>query len=161
MPPKPKSPKTVLEMIIVAIRSQPATPNGVSRTAISKYLKAELDYDNPSKLKQALKKAASSGKLVQTGQSFRVPGDAVVAAPPVATVTVVDAKKGKGTEAIRGDTVVVKYEGKLEDGSVFDSAPTFEFTLGAGDVIKGTRRTLCACAGCRERCVCLSLNFGL
>lgn len=133
------SPKTVLDKIIVAIRSQPATPNGVSRTAIAKYCKAELEYDNAAKLKQALKKAVSSGKLVQTGQSFRVSGDAVVAAPPEVTVTIVDVKEGKGPEAVRGDTVVMKYEGKLEDGSVFDAAPTFEFTLGAGDVIKGKR----------------------
>jgi len=134
---KPKPPKTVGDMIIYAIRNQPPSANGVSRNAISKYLKSELNYDNAAKLKQALKKAVDSGKLVQTGQSFRVAGDAVVAPPPQATVKIENVKEGKGPEAERGDTVIVQYEGKLEDGSVFDSAPTFEFQLGAGDVIKG------------------------
>ena len=48
-----------------------------------------------------------------------------------------DIKVGTGPPAESGDTVVVKYEGKLDDGSVFDSASKFDFTLGAGDVIKG------------------------
>ena len=39
--------------------------------------------------------------------------------------------------AERGDTVVVSYVGKLEDGTQFDAAKTFDFVLGAGDVIKG------------------------
>jgi FKBP-type peptidyl-prolyl cis-trans isomerase len=134
---KKKSPKSVQEMIIVAIRNQPATANGVSRTAIAKYLKNELEWENASKLKQALKKAVETGKLEQSGQSFRVAGDPVAQRPPEATVTIQDIKEGNGPEAVKGSTVVVKYEGKLADGSVFDSAPTFEFTLGAGDVIKG------------------------
>ena len=32
---------------------------------------------------------------------------------------------------------MVKYQGKLDDGTVFDSASSFEFILGAGEVIKG------------------------
>lgn len=132
-----KSPISVLEMIVVAIRNQPPTGNGVSRTAIAKYLKTELDWDNATKLKQALKKAIEAGKLVQTGQSFRVQGDAVIERPPEAEVQIEDTKEGKGPGAIKGDTVVVGYEGRLSDGSVFDAAPTFEFALGAGDVIKG------------------------
>ena len=50
----------------------------------------------------------------------------------------VDVKEGKDEMiATAGDTVIVKYEGKLKDGTVFDSASSFDFTLGAGDVIKG------------------------
>lgn len=124
-------------MVISAIRNQPYTANGVSRTAIAKYLKAEMEWDNASKLKQALKKGVETGKLEQTGQSFRVAGDPAAERPPEAAVKKEDTKEGKGPEAVKGDTVVVKYEGKLSDGSIFDSAPTFEFTLGAGDVIKG------------------------
>ena len=132
---------TIADMVVSAIRNQPPSSggaNGVSRVAIAKYLKSEMDYDQPARLKQALKKAVESGKLVQTGQSFRVAGDPVVERPPEAVVKMEDVKEGQGLQvAARGDRVVVKYEGKLEDGSVFDAAPTFEFQLGAGDVIKG------------------------
>lgn len=130
--------KTVLDKIIFAIRNQPhTTPNGISRVAISKYCKNELNYDNASALKKALKKGVDSGKLVQTGQSFRVAGDAPAKLPDQPKVEMKDIKEGSGTAAAKGDTVLVKYEGKLQDGTVFDSASSFAFTLGVGDVIKG------------------------
>jgi FKBP-type peptidyl-prolyl cis-trans isomerase len=142
MAPKKKapSPKSLLDMVIQAIRNQPASANGVSRVALVKYMTHEFAYDNTktqAKLNAALKKAVQDGKLSQTGQSFRVVGDPIVERPPEPTVTIEDIKVGKGAEASNGDTVVMKYEGKLTDGTVFDSADTFEFTLGAGDVIKG------------------------
>ena len=40
--------------------------------------------------------------------------------------------------AASGDTVRMSYEGRLLDGSVFDSSDNFKFTLGEGEVIKGT-----------------------
>lgn len=133
-----KSPKSVIDMIIVAIRSQPAaSANGVSRQAIVKYLKSELDFENSAKIKLALKNGVAAGKLTQSGQSFRVSGDAVPEQPKKPNVDVHDETIGTGDEAVVGDTVVVSYEGKLGDGTVFDSAKSFEFQLGAGDVIKG------------------------
>lgn len=49
--------------------------------------------------------------------------------------------EGSGQEAEQGNRVSVHYEGKLEDGSVFDASrprgQTFSFTLGAGQVIQG------------------------
>jgi FKBP-type peptidyl-prolyl cis-trans isomerase len=143
MAPKKKapSPKSLLDMVIHAIRNQPASANGVSRVALVKYMTHEFAYDTTkaatAKLNAALKKAVQDGKLSQTGQSFRVVGDPIVERPAEPSVTIVDVKVGKGAEASNGDTVVMKYEGKLADGTVFDSADTFEFTLGAGDVIKG------------------------
>ena len=52
-----------------------------------------------------------------------------------------DTECGSGAEAESGDTVVVHYTGKLEDGSTFDSSvernDPIEFVLGTGDVIEG------------------------
>ena len=48
---------------------------------------------------------------------------------------------GKGDEAVDGKKVTVNYEGKLEDGTKFDSSydrgQPFEFVLGEGQVIEG------------------------
>lgn len=51
-------------------------------------------------------------------------------------------KEGQGEKIVNGQTAVVSYVGKLEDGTVFDasakhSAEGFSFPLGAGRVIKG------------------------
>jgi FKBP-type peptidyl-prolyl cis-trans isomerase (trigger factor) len=50
-------------------------------------------------------------------------------------------KEGNGASAQAGDTVLVHYAGTLQDGTEFDNSRTrgeaFEFTLGAGMVIKG------------------------
>lgn len=54
---------------------------------------------------------------------------------------VIDEVVGSGQEAKTGDTVSVNYTGWLADGTKFDSSydrnQTFDFTLGAGKVIKG------------------------
>lgn len=125
--------------------TEPPTAKGVSRTAISKYLKNEMDYDNASALKKAFQNGVTTGKLIQSGQSFRVAGDPAPDLPPEETVGIKDVKIGKGGDgdeepvAKAGDTVIVAYEGHLEslEGPVFDSASKFDFVLGAGDVIKG------------------------
>lgn len=51
-------------------------------------------------------------------------------------------KEGRGTGVENGDTVVMTYVGKFENGTVFDASKnhgdgTFSFALGAGQVIKG------------------------
>jgi FKBP-type peptidyl-prolyl cis-trans isomerase len=108
--------------------------------AITKYLQSEFDVDTSktAPLKSAIKKGVEKGILVQTGQSFRVLGDPVPELPKEITVEIEDLIAGTGqVVAEPGDTVVMKYEGKLDDGSVFDSSNSFTFTLGAGEVIKG------------------------
>jgi FK506-binding nuclear protein len=134
-----KTPKTLLDKIVYAIRNQPSNANGVSRTAIAKFLQNEFEFDKSksTQLKTAFKKGVEKGTLVQTGQSFRVSGDPVPERPAEPKIKIEDIKVGTGPPAKSGDTVVVMYEGKLDDGSVFDSASKFDFTLGAGDVIKG------------------------
>lgn len=53
----------------------------------------------------------------------------------------IEVKKGKGVQAEAGKTVSVHYEGKFQDGKVFDSSyerkTPIEFELGRGQVIKG------------------------
>ena len=52
-----------------------------------------------------------------------------------------DLEFGDGTEVRAGDVAGMHYTGWLEDGTKFDSSldrgVPFEFTLGAGEVIKG------------------------
>ena len=49
--------------------------------------------------------------------------------------------EGSGNKAEQGARVEVHYEGRLEDGSIFDASrprgQTFSFILGAGQVIQG------------------------
>mmetsp|Transcript_356 Transcript_356/g.600 ORF Transcript_356/g.600 Transcript_356/m.600 type:complete len:206 (+) Transcript_356:207-824(+) len=134
-----KPPKTVLDMIMYSIRNQPANINGVSRTAISKYLKSEFGYEKPTQIKNAIKKAVDNGKLIQNGQSFRVTGDphSELQIEQEPKIKIDQVKQGEGPSAENGDTVIVKYKGRLDDGTIFDSSSRFEFTLGAGEVIKG------------------------
>lgn len=139
------STKTVLDKIMYAIRNQPATAKGVSRTAISKYIKSELSFDNEAALKRAIKKGVDDGKLIQTGQSFWIAGDPDPSnkqqQQQSTALKIEDMQVGEGEAAKAGDTVIVEYEGSLQDGTVFDSADTFEFCLGIGEVIKGAFRS--------------------
>lgn len=54
---------------------------------------------------------------------------------------IVDTEAGKGAEAVAGARLAVHYIGSLSDGTPFDSSYArkvpFEFTLGAGEVIRG------------------------
>ncbi|MFB3812682.1 MAG: FKBP-type peptidyl-prolyl cis-trans isomerase [Terriglobales bacterium] len=51
-----------------------------------------------------------------------------------------DIKQGTGAEATKGKTATVNYSGWLTNGKMFDSSvgkQPFQFSLGAGQVIKG------------------------
>jgi FKBP-type peptidyl-prolyl cis-trans isomerase len=138
--------KSALDKIVYAIRHTPqqAGTNGcVSRASLVKFIKAEFEYDNASALKLAFKKGVTSNVLEQVGQSFRVKGDAII--EPIEKeedkLIIEDLVAGKDDAASQsaqnGDSVTVKYVGKLDNGVQFDAANSFMFELGAGDVIKG------------------------
>lgn len=56
-------------------------------------------------------------------------------------LTIKDLKVGDGKEIKKGALVLAHYQGKLDDGSVFDSSyekgRPFQFVFGTGRVIKG------------------------
>ena len=62
-------------------------------------------------------------------------------ASPAGKLEVTDEVVGTGDEAVAGKTVTVNYVGTLTNGTKFDSSydrnQSFDFTLGAGQVIKG------------------------
>lgn len=76
---------------------------------------------------------------------FAVVGVEVGAAEKVVTspsgLKYVDVVEGKGEKAVPGKVVTVHYTGWLEDGKKFDSSKDrnepFQFSLGAGEVIRG------------------------
>ena len=114
---------------------------GSSRQALVKYCteKKGLEKAQAAKLvADGIKAGVASGVLVQDKQSVTVKG---VSFEKPADITVVIETVAPGDTASRpakvGDAIRMKYEGRLLDGTVFDSAPSFTFELGAGEVIKG------------------------
>jgi FK506-binding protein 2 len=132
-------PKTVLDKVCDAIALL-AEPGGASRQAIAKALSAAHPDTKPALIKKALAQGVQKGKLEQNGQRFALVG--VELAPRVEiSVDKTVLREGSGSEAAVGDTVDMAYVGRLQqDGSIFDQAASFKFTLGAGDVIKGWDR---------------------
>lgn len=81
-----------------------------------------------------------------TKSSYGIPGEKY--APPAdMTVTIENEEEGSGPACSDGDSVTMKYVGKLEDGTVFDQADKFKFTIAAGDVIKVGMPSPCGCRG--------------
>ena len=133
--------KTVLDKVVEAIGLL-AEPGGASRPAIAKAVKSAHGEVAAALLKKALAAGVAKGTLVQTGQRFALAG-VEIAARPEDTVDTTVLKAGSGPPCERGDTVDMAYVGSLQaDGTVFDKAKSFTFTLGAGDVIKGWDRGL-------------------
>jgi len=75
-----------------------------------------------------------------------------------------DTKQGLGREAIRGNTVVVHYTGKLTNGKVFDSSvdrgEPFSFVLGQGQVIQGWERGILGMKEGGKRKLTIPPNLG-
>ena len=113
------------------------TPGGCSRQAITKGMKSEYGDVAPHTLKGAIKKGTDSHILVQEGQRWWVKGHEPPLPSTSETVTSEDKKVGSGTEASSGSQCTMSYAGFLDDGTKFDSATKFTFTIDAGEVIKG------------------------
>jgi FKBP-type peptidyl-prolyl cis-trans isomerase FkpA len=87
---------------------------------------------------------------IQTEPTTTMPANTA----PINELMMKDEVVGTGAVAESGDTVTVKYVGRLTDGTVFDAsanhpetASGFTFPLGAGQVIKGWDQGV---AGMRE-----------
>ena len=86
---------------------------------------------------------ASSGVTRKSATAHPAIGPSKVTGDPTKTPSGLeywDIKLGTGPTAQKGQTVKVNYTGWLTTGKKFDSsvgAAPFEFTLGAGEVIKG------------------------
>ena len=124
--------KTVLDKVTDAIRLL-EEPGGASRPAIAKAVKAAHGEVSAALLKKALATGVAKGALVQTGQRFALVG-VEIAPRSDESVEHEVLKAGCGPACQRGDTVSMAYIGTLTDGSCFDKAKSFQFTLGAGDV---------------------------
>jgi FKBP-type peptidyl-prolyl cis-trans isomerase len=85
---------------------------------------------HPSTIKKSVPAHPTSGPTKVTGDPTKTPSG----------LEFWDIKLGTGPTAQKGQTVKMNYTGWLTTGKKFDSsvgAPPFEFTLGAGEVIKG------------------------
>ena len=131
---------SVLDKVIDAIETL-AEPGGASRVAIAKFVKGKHGEVSAVHLKKALAAGVAKGKLLQSGQRFALVGVEIAARADGFEKHVLKAGKSDGRKAQVGDQVDVAYVGTLEaDGSQFDRAAHFKFTLGAGEVIKGWDR---------------------
>jgi len=88
--------------------------------------------------------AAKGDKKVQFAKNLEQgptgPAAAALGVKVVNGVTIDDRKAGSGRVVKKGNTVEVRYIGKLKDGKVFDSnkkGKPFSFKAGTGQVIKG------------------------
>ena len=124
-----------VQFVVEALRAL-ADHAGSGRAKIAKRLGDQL---SAVQLKKALESGVSSGILVQNKQSFSIKGEtfAIPEELRVDIETLREPASDAGEPCARGQTVKVAYEGRLLDDTVFDSASSFEFTLGAGEVIKG------------------------
>lgn len=120
-----------------------ASWNGSSRQSVIKWLceHRALDKSEATKLAAGgIKAGVASGVFVMEKQSVHVKGRSFEKPADITLLTEVltPPTDPASRPARRGDTVRVKYEGRLHsDGTVFDSSAAFTFELGAGEVIKG------------------------
>ncbi|KAI0344744.1 hypothetical protein BDW22DRAFT_1354893 [Trametopsis cervina] len=117
------------------------------------------DKKKDKKEKKEKEKGDDAGKKKDASKS--TPSDAFKEI--AGGVKVKDTAPGTGPEAKKGDTVHMRYTGKLDDGTVFDSntkGKPFTFTLGDGDVIKGWDVGIVGMKAGGERVLVIPPNMG-
>ena len=133
---KKGEPTTVLEKVRAAILAlgQPS-----SAQAIHKYSNEMWGYDNVKMIRKLLKQRGGGSLITITAQKFWVKDVPVPLAPVVPTVEVQEKKEGEGDPVENGDAVLINYSLALatEPDAVVEKGKGFDFTVGAGDVIKG------------------------
>ncbi|PYH37444.1 kinase-like protein [Aspergillus neoniger CBS 115656] len=123
--------------------------------ALSKKQQKKLKKNNGEAAPVEEKKEAKEGKEAKkvqfaknleqgpTGSTQQKPAEkstGTLGVKEVKGVKIDDKKLGQGVAAKAGNTVAMRYIGKLEDGKVFDAnkkGKPFTFKLGKGEVIKG------------------------
>ena len=105
------------------------TPGGCSRQAITKGIKSEFGEVAPNALKTAIKKGTDTTVLIQDGQRWWVKGHEPPKPSPSESVVSEDIKIGDGDVALSGSQCTMSYTGFLKNGTKFDSASKFTFTL--------------------------------
>ncbi|EGG10732.1 uncharacterized protein MELLADRAFT_47062 [Melampsora larici-populina 98AG31] len=98
--------------------------------------------NTPQKEKNEKKPANESAKKSSEAGSAKKPSkpESTKTITTSSGLKIIDAKVGEGAEAKAGQTVSMRYIGKLDNGKVFDSntrGEAFRFKLGKGEVIKG------------------------
>jgi FKBP-type peptidyl-prolyl cis-trans isomerase len=142
--PIPKlSPKpTVHDRVVFALRILGVVS---SAQAIIKCCQTNpmIAYDDAAKIRKAIKTGLSAGKLQTSASStskFWI-SDEVAPEPELGPqVDIKDVKPGSGDAAVsKGDTVVISYQLALtkNPNQKVESASSFSFNVGGGDVIKG------------------------
>jgi FKBP-type peptidyl-prolyl cis-trans isomerase len=142
-------------------------PNGSLPRTIAKCITAETNGSGWGGLRKALKRGVAKEYLLKRGEYYKVNETKVQAVAKQkrleeeakaglerrlqdlaegkkktrkhgVEITVVTPGKASGEVARRGDTVIVKYKGTLQqERTQFDANSRFTFTLGDGDVIRG------------------------
>lgn len=137
--------------------------------ALTKAQQKKLKKNNGDAAAVEPKKEAKSDKKVQFAKNLEQgptpSGDkptGTLGVKVVRGVTIDDKKLGKGVAAKSGNTIAMRYIGKLEDGKVFDSnkkGKPFSFKLGKGEVIKGWDIGVAGMAPGGERRITIPANL--
>ena len=137
--------------LLIAVASQLASPSKINAAKIEVPIKIDLKTSpksnlinptfelDPKEINPTLFIMATENK-----QSDKAPLGGRMTAETYSTTSsglkISDTKIGNGPEATVGQNVSVNYKGTLQSGKEFDSSygrAPFEFSLGAGQVIKG------------------------
>ncbi|KAJ5661860.1 uncharacterized protein N7477_009476 [Penicillium maclennaniae] len=124
--------------------------------------KEEPKKEEPKKETKADKKVQFAKNLEQGPTPSGDKPTGTLGVKEVRGVKIDDKKLGKGATARSGNTVAMRYIGKLEDGKVFDSnkkGKPFSFKLGKGEVIKGWDIGIAGMAPGGERRITIPANL--